>query len=144
GRFVRRTCPGCARSDSRRRSRADLGDGGLLPRARLAGSCGGLAPQDSKSGLHEHRKNFGWRCSVNTNQTRGRVAAFFDLDGTLLPLPSLERRFVGTLRDRNAIPTKNYFRWLAQAIHLAPFGISAITHANKTYLSAVPASATGN
>jgi len=81
---------------------------------------------------------------MNTNQTRGRVAAFFDLDGTLLPLPSLERRFVGTLRSRNAIPAKNYFRWLAQAIHLAPFGITAITHANKTYLSTVPASATRN
>ena len=56
---------------------------------------------------------------MNANQTRGRVAAFFDLDGTLLPLPSLERRFVGTLRGRNAIPAKNYFRWLAQAFTAA-------------------------
>jgi HAD superfamily hydrolase (TIGR01490 family) len=81
---------------------------------------------------------------MSANETRGRVAAFFDLDGTLLPLPSLERRFVGMLRDQSAIPTKNYFRWLAQAIRLAPLGITAITHSNKTYLRSVPIGAIRN
>jgi phosphoserine phosphatase len=78
---------------------------------------------------------------MNGTPTRGRVAAFFDLDGTLLPLPSLERRFVGTLRARGAIAATNYFRWLALAVRLAPLGTTAITHANKTYLRGVAASA---
>ena len=63
-----------------------------------------------------------------------RVAAFFDLDGTLLPLPSLERRFLNTLRARRAIPAENYLLWLAQTIRLATNGINAVAHANKTYL----------
>jgi alcohol-forming fatty acyl-CoA reductase len=81
---------------------------------------------------------------MNASPGRGRVAAFFDLDGTLLPLPSLERRFVGMLRARGAIGAKNYFRWLAFAVRLAPLGTTAITHANKTYLRNVSASATPN
>jgi HAD superfamily phosphoserine phosphatase-like hydrolase len=65
---------------------------------------------------------------------KGRVAAFFDLDGTLVARPSLERRFLGVLKYRHAIPPKNYFLWLAHAIRLAPRGIAAIAHANKMYL----------
>jgi HAD superfamily phosphoserine phosphatase-like hydrolase len=65
---------------------------------------------------------------------QGRVAAFFDLDGTLVARPSLERRFLGVLKYRHAIPPKNYFLWLAHAIRLAPRGIAAIAHANKMYL----------
>jgi phosphoserine phosphatase len=79
---------------------------------------------------------------MSAQETRRRIAAFFDLDGTVLPLPSLERRLVGTLRDQRAIPAKNYFRWLAEAIRLTPLGTTAITHANKTYLHGVPTSAT--
>ena len=67
-----------------------------------------------------------------------RVAAFFDLDGTLLPAPSLERRFFATLRRTHAFPPQNYLRWLARSIHLAPRGIATITSANKTYLRDVP------
>jgi HAD superfamily hydrolase (TIGR01490 family) len=81
---------------------------------------------------------------MSANEARARVAAFFDLDGTLLPLPSLERRFVGMLRARGAIAAKNYFRWLAFAIRLAPLGTTAILHANKTYLRDVSAGATPN
>ena len=44
----------------------------------------------------------------------GRVAAFFDLDGTLVALPSLERSFFRMLRCRAAIPAKNYFLWLGK------------------------------
>jgi HAD superfamily hydrolase (TIGR01490 family) len=66
-----------------------------------------------------------------------QVAAFFDVDGTLLARPSLERRFFGTLRSRRAIPTQNYFLWLAHAVQLAPRGVAAIAHANKMYLRGV-------
>jgi HAD superfamily hydrolase (TIGR01490 family) len=64
----------------------------------------------------------------------GGVAAFFDLDGTLIAEPSLEKRFFAHLRRRNAIPVGNYFLWLARAVRLAPRGIQMIRHANKMYL----------
>jgi HAD superfamily hydrolase (TIGR01490 family) len=67
-----------------------------------------------------------------------RVAAFFDLDGTLLPLPSLERRFIAELRHERLIPTRNYLRWLAAAVRLAPRGILHSIHSNKVYLRNVP------
>lgn len=67
----------------------------------------------------------------------GGVAAFFDLDGTLVSLPSLEQRFFRTLRYRREIRLKNYFFWLTEAARLAPRGISAILHANKMYLRGV-------
>jgi HAD superfamily hydrolase (TIGR01490 family) len=67
-----------------------------------------------------------------------RVAAFFDLDGTLLPLPSLERRFVGELRQEGLIPAQNYLRWLAAAVRLAPRGILHSIHGNKAHLRNVP------
>jgi HAD superfamily hydrolase (TIGR01490 family) len=68
-----------------------------------------------------------------------RVAAFFDLDGTLLPLPSLERRFFRMLRWRGEIPLSSYFLWLAEAMCLLPRGLGAIVHANKMYLSGLRA-----
>ena len=71
---------------------------------------------------------------MSANESQARIAAFFDLDGTLLPLPSLERRFVAALRDQRLIPLRNYFRWLAQAIRLSPQGLLRMTHANKMYL----------
>jgi len=67
----------------------------------------------------------------------GRVAAFFDLDGTLVALPSLEKRFFRMLRYRRAIRAKNYFLWLREAMRLMPRGISAILQANKMYLRGV-------
>jgi len=63
----------------------------------------------------------------------GRVAAFFDLDGTLTALPSLEKKFFRMLRYRRAIRAKNYFSWLREATRLMPRGISAILQANKMY-----------
>jgi HAD superfamily hydrolase (TIGR01490 family) len=65
------------------------------------------------------------------------VAAFFDLDGTLVALPSLERRFFRALRRRKLILLKNYLCWLMEAIRLMPHGISAILQANKMYLRGV-------
>jgi HAD superfamily hydrolase (TIGR01490 family) len=67
-----------------------------------------------------------------------RVAAFFDVDGTLLPLPSLERRFVSELRSERLIPTGNYLRWLGTAIRLAPRGALHSIHSNKVHLRNVP------
>jgi HAD superfamily phosphoserine phosphatase-like hydrolase len=62
------------------------------------------------------------------------VAAFFDLDGTLMALPSLEQRFFRVLRSRGEIPLRNYFLWLGEAVRLARCGIGTILHANKMYL----------
>jgi HAD superfamily hydrolase (TIGR01490 family) len=70
-------------------------------------------------------------------EKRGGVAAFFDLDGTLVELPSLERRFFRTLRYQRAISAKNYFFWFREALRLIPRGISAIFQANKMYLRGV-------
>jgi HAD superfamily phosphoserine phosphatase-like hydrolase len=67
----------------------------------------------------------------------GGVAAFFDLDGTLVSLPSLEQRLFRTLRYRQEIHKKNYFFWLREAIRLIPRGISAILQGNKMYLRGV-------
>ena len=66
---------------------------------------------------------------------RPRAAALFDVDGTLVPPPSLERRLFALLRCRGAaIPLKNYLLWLGEALRLAPRGIGAVRHANKMYL----------
>ena len=67
-----------------------------------------------------------------------RVAAFFDIDGTLLPLPSLERRFVAELRHERLIPAGNYLRWLGNAARLAPRGVLHSIHGNKAHLRNVP------
>lgn len=65
------------------------------------------------------------------------IAAFFDLDGTLLPRPSLEKRFFRALRDRRAIGLANYLYWLAEGARLLPRGIKQILYANKMYLRGV-------
>ena len=65
------------------------------------------------------------------------VAAFFDLDGTLLAPPSLEAHFFAWLRRRRALPAANYIAWLAEAIRIAPQGFAAIRYANKMYLRGI-------
>ena len=72
-------------------------------------------------------------------QSSGSGAAFFDIDGTLLAKPALERRFFRELHWRREIPGENYFRWLSEFLRLAPRDISAALHANKMYLRGVPA-----
>jgi HAD superfamily hydrolase (TIGR01490 family) len=67
----------------------------------------------------------------------GGVAAFFDLDGTLVAPPSLERRFFGMLRYRGAIPAKNYLLWFGDAVQLAPRGVSRMVQTNKMYLRGI-------
>jgi HAD superfamily hydrolase (TIGR01490 family) len=65
------------------------------------------------------------------------VAAFLDLDGTLMCLPSLEKRFFSMLRYRKLIGVRNYFLWLVEAVRLLPRGINQVMHANKMYLRGV-------
>jgi HAD superfamily hydrolase (TIGR01490 family) len=65
------------------------------------------------------------------------VAAFFDLDGTLMPMPSLETRFYLLLRYRKLIGIRNYFLWLREATRLVPRGVNQIVHANKMYLRGI-------
>jgi fatty acyl-CoA reductase len=72
-----------------------------------------------------------------TKEKSTGVAAFFDLDGTLMALPSLEQRFFRILRGRREIPLRNYFLWLREAVRLAPRGISGILQVNKMYLRGV-------
>ena len=69
----------------------------------------------------------------------GRVAAFFDLDGTLISLPSLEMRFFALLRYRRLVGMRNYFEWIVEAARLLPRGINQILHVNKMYLRGVRA-----
>lgn len=80
-------------------------------------------------------------------ETSARVAAFFDLDGTLMPWPSLERRFFRLLRDRREIPLENYVLWLREALKLLPHGMSRVAQGNRMYLAGVKTfeeSSTGN
>jgi phosphoserine phosphatase len=66
-----------------------------------------------------------------------QTAAFFDLDGTLMPLPSLERCFFRMLLYRREITSQNYFFWLREALKRLPQGMGAVARANKMYLSGV-------
>jgi phosphoserine phosphatase len=72
----------------------------------------------------------------------GRVAAIFDLDGTLLPEPSLERRFFAQLRYNHAIPLTNYFRWCIEALRLLPRGLLTVQQSNKRYLAGISSALT--
>ncbi len=73
----------------------------------------------------------------NVEKKNGGVAAFFDLDGTLVCLPSLERRLFSILRYRKLIGIRNCFLWLREAARLVPRGINQVMHANKMYLRSV-------
>jgi HAD superfamily phosphoserine phosphatase-like hydrolase len=70
-------------------------------------------------------------------EKKGNVAAFFDLDGTLVPLPSLEWRFFRMLRYQKQIGARNCFLWCVEAVRLIPGGINRILHANKMYLRGI-------
>ena len=63
-----------------------------------------------------------------------RIAAFFDIDGTLVPAPPLETRMFQNLRRSGAIPPMNYARWTTEAVKLLPRGLTAIAQGNKRYL----------
>jgi len=65
------------------------------------------------------------------------IAAFFDVDGTLTPEPSQERRFFRAVRRSRAIPIANYFLWGQEALRLLPHGIAAMVNGNKRHWSGV-------
>jgi phosphoserine phosphatase len=65
------------------------------------------------------------------------AAAFFDLDGTLLPSPSLERRLVLGLIRRGELGGAQAARWLARFLRFAARDWCAATSGNKAYLAGV-------
>jgi HAD superfamily hydrolase (TIGR01490 family) len=70
-----------------------------------------------------------------------KIGAFFDLDGTLLGLPSLEWRFITHLLARDAIGTVNLARWFAHASKNLLRDPRGATLGNKHYLAGVPEAA---
>ncbi len=63
--------------------------------------------------------------------------AFFDVDGTLLPHPSLERRFFWNLARRGKIPVANYFHWATQMLRPSFTNLATAAQSNKMYLRGV-------
>lgn len=62
------------------------------------------------------------------------VGAFFDLDGTLLPAPSLERRFIGYLLRRRLLRIASLVRWFVDVLENAPIG-TPFSEADRSYLA---------
>ncbi|HKV05401.1 MAG TPA: HAD family phosphatase [Candidatus Acidoferrales bacterium] len=69
-----------------------------------------------------------------------KIAAFFDLDGTLVPPPSLEWRFVGYLLARDKIGCADVARWAGGFARSLLRDPRAATIANKLYLAGLPES----
>ncbi len=68
-------------------------------------------------------------------RTTATIAAFFDLDGTLLPAPSLETRFLQYLIAQRQLRTSSILKWALRAAQ--PSQLSNFA-ANKTYLEGLP------
>ena len=71
------------------------------------------------------------RCA---NLRAATVGAFFDVDGTLLPAPSLEWRFIGYLLERDEISSGHAGRWLARFTGAFWRDLHGATLGNKLYL----------
>ena len=69
-----------------------------------------------------------------------RVGAFFDVDGTVLPGPSLEMRFAWWLLTQNRIGGSRLALWATEAALAFVRGDRRALHANKKYLAALPES----
>jgi phosphoserine phosphatase len=65
------------------------------------------------------------------------IAAFFDLDGTILPAPSLEWRFIIHLLERDAIATPHVARWLAHFAKNILRSPHQAIDSNKHYLAGI-------
>jgi HAD superfamily hydrolase (TIGR01490 family) len=63
-----------------------------------------------------------------------QIGAFFDFDGTLLPAPSLEWRFIAWLAARDGIDGGHLRAWLGQFARTVWHDPSAATFENKRYL----------
>lgn len=68
------------------------------------------------------------------------IGAFFDLDGTLLPAPSLEWRFIGYLLERDEISTAQLARWLAHFAKTILRNPHDAIEGNKYYLAGIETS----
>jgi len=66
-----------------------------------------------------------------------RIAAFFDIDGTLLPPPSLERQMLRYLRWRDELPGGALLRWSSEFLKRAWRSPLAATHGNKAHYRGV-------
>lgn len=69
------------------------------------------------------------------------IGAFFDIDGTLLPAPSLEWRFARYLFAHDKIRGANIVRWLAQGATNLLRNTNSALDANKYYLAQLRKSA---
>jgi HAD superfamily hydrolase (TIGR01490 family) len=65
------------------------------------------------------------------------IGAFFDLDGTLLPPPSLEWRFIGYLLERDQISSAHAARWLVHFAKTILRDPQQAIEGNKFYLSGI-------
>jgi HAD superfamily hydrolase (TIGR01490 family) len=65
------------------------------------------------------------------------IGAFFDLDGTLLPAPSLEARFLRYLISEQVLKVSSAWRFVRRAAQPSQFGKFA---ANKAHLKGLPES----
>lgn len=65
--------------------------------------------------------------------TASVIGAFFDLDGTLLPPPSLERRFLRFLHWRKELTASRRVRWVSRFLASVGENPLAATHGNKAY-----------
>jgi len=73
-------------------------------------------------------------CTATRSETTG---AFFDIDGTLLPAPSLEWRLIGYLLERDEISTAHVARWLARFTGTFWHDLHGATESNKRYLCGI-------
>lgn len=69
-----------------------------------------------------------------------KVGAFFDIDGTLLPKPSIEWRFIAYLLARDKITSAHAISWFAHAAKNLWRNPRASTSGNKHYLKGLPVS----
>jgi HAD superfamily hydrolase (TIGR01490 family) len=79
-----------------------------------------------------------------TNGAPKAIAAFFDLDGTLLPAPSLEWRFFAWLLAQNEMSPRQIGGWFAQFARRCFRNPHAATEGNKAYLAGVRESLTAD
>lgn len=70
---------------------------------------------------------------ISCHPRRKRPAAFFDIDGTLLPEASLEMRFVRFLWERGEFGMAQGLRWMAGCLRYAARGWTAMAQENKAH-----------
>jgi HAD superfamily phosphoserine phosphatase-like hydrolase len=72
------------------------------------------------------------------------VGAFLDIDGTLLPAPTLEWRFIGYLLERDEISSGHVVRWLARFAGTFWRDLHRATLGNKLYLRGISEALVGD